>query len=131
MLDQLNLISYWILQASDGGGQGAPAGDGAAPRAQNSPFDFLLPIIIIFFIFWILLIRPESRKRKDREKKVQALKKGDQVITNGGILGKVHKVEDKYIVVQVDKDKDVRVRFLKSSIFDVVPAGEPEPASTT
>lgn len=124
----LDRVAIWLLQVEGNPpAESPPAGNGgAAQPPAGSLIDLLLPLIIVFFIFWLLVFRPESRKRKEREKKVQALKKGDQVITNGGILGKVSKVEDKYVLLQIDKEKDVRVRFLKSSVFEVLPAAEPE-----
>jgi len=83
---------------------------------------------IIFFIFWLIIWRPESRKRRDREQKIRSLKKGDQVVTTGGIFGKIMRVEEGDILLQIDKNKDVRVRFARNSIFDVIASGPDEKA---
>ncbi|MEM7261440.1 MAG: preprotein translocase subunit YajC [Planctomycetota bacterium] len=111
-----------------GGGAPGGAGDGTVEVAPGGgPFDFffqnpMFPILAIFMIFWLLVFLPEGRKRKEREKKVTALKKGDQVVTTGGILGKVTQVDERSVTVQVDKNKDVRIRILKTSVFEVVTA---------
>jgi preprotein translocase subunit YajC len=106
-----------LLQAGDT----PPAGE--APRPGN-PFDsfigLLWPMLLIFGIFWLLIFRPESKKRKERERRISSLKKGDTVVTIGGIVGKVWRVDPGEVVLTIDKDKDVRVRFTKSSVHDLV-----------
>ena len=89
-------------------------------EADNNPLGFLggfMPIIIIFLIFYLLIFRPEAKKRKERRRMVDAVVKGDTVVTSGGIRGVVKKVEDREVVVQIDKDKDVRVHFLKAALI--------------
>jgi preprotein translocase subunit YajC len=126
--------SNWILQATEPVAPVAPAApDAAAKPAAQAPmptYDLILMMLAIFVIMWLIVFRPESKRRKEREAKIRGAKKGDQVVTNGGILGKVMKVEEKYLLVQVDKDKDVRVRVLKSGIYEVLPAGADEAAPT-
>jgi preprotein translocase subunit YajC len=112
----------------------APAGAPAAPGAAAPGFDFLVPIVLVFFIFWFLIMRPESKKRKDRERRISALKKGDEVVTTGGILGKVWRAEGNEITLVIDPQKDVKVRFAKSAIYDFLtaegaPAAKQEPAT--
>lgn len=101
-------------------------GEGGAPAAGQAPgsglLGLLMPMIIIFFIFYILIFRPESKKRKQREKMVNAVAKGDTVVTTGGIKGVVKRVDDGEVVLQIDKDKDVKVRFLKAAILEVIPS---------
>ena len=80
-----------------------------------------MPIIIIFLIFYMLIFRPEAKKRKERQKMVNAVVKGDTVVTTGGIKGVVKRVDDGEVVVQIDKDKDVRVRFLKAALLEILP----------
>ncbi|MCZ6794956.1 MAG: preprotein translocase subunit YajC [Planctomycetota bacterium] len=115
---------------------GDGAGNGEVPEAGSGggmgPFGQFLPFILIGFIIWFLLIRPESRKRKQLQLKVSALKKGDEIITNGGIFGKVMKVSDKDLVVQIDKDKDVRIHLSKGMVLDVIrePSGADAPAES-
>ena len=115
-------LTMFLLQAGDDGGGQAPAAGGDAPPGGN-PFDMFIILAIIMVIFWFLVFRPESKKRKERERKVAGLKKGDQVVTTGGILGKVWKVDERSVVLIVDKDKDLKLRVLKTSIYEV---GSPE-----
>ena len=97
----------------------APAGGaGGAAGGGGDMFRLLLPLVAVFFIFWLLVFRPESRKRKEREKMISAVKKGDSVVTTGGLIGKVWKVEGTEITVIVDRD--VKARFLKSSVIEVI-----------
>ncbi len=94
----------------------------------------LMPMIIIFLIFYMLIFRPESKKRKARESMVSTVAKGDTVVTTGGIKGLVKRVDDGEVVVQIDKDKDVKVRFLKAAILEVLPrdtGGDQEASNET
>jgi preprotein translocase subunit YajC len=108
-----------LLQAADT----PPAGEAARPA---NPFDsfvsLLWPMILIFGIFWFLIFRPESKKRKERERRIASLKKGDTIVTIGGIVGKVWRVDPGEVVLTIDKDKDVKVRFTKASVHDLVAA---------
>ena len=88
----------------------------------------LLPILLMFAVVWFLMIAPERRKQKARQAMIRNVKKGDQVVTAAGIVGKVVKdvkQEDREVILQVDRDNDVRMRFLKSAIQDVIPEGTP------
>jgi preprotein translocase subunit YajC len=107
------------LFLAQGEGGGAPA-----PGPGSGLLGLLMPMIIIFFIFYILIFRPESKKRKERERMVSAVAKGDTVVTTGGIKGVVKRVDNGEVVVQIDKDKDVKVRFLKAAILEVIPGGD-------
>lgn len=124
-----DFLSEILLQV-DGGGEGG-AGNAGGGGSGFNPMEALLPFAIIIFIIWFLIIRPESRKRRDLQNKVGGLRKGDQIITTGGIFGKVMRIDEKDLLVQVDKDKDVRVRMAKSCVFDVIPAGDPAKPETS
>ena len=102
---------------------GEVAGEVANQGNQNaeSPFSFLFPLLIIVGIFYLLIFRPESKKRKARESMVAAVKKGDTVITTGGLKARVKRVDGDEVVVVIDKDKDVKVRFLKAAVLEVLP----------
>ena len=80
-----------------------------------------LPIIGMVAIFWFLIIRPQMRQQKAHREKVAAVKKGDQVITAGGLLGKVTKVDDQYAEIEIAQG--VRVKAVKSTLGDIVPPG--------
>ncbi|MDF1727107.1 MAG: preprotein translocase subunit YajC [Sulfitobacter sp.] len=83
-----------------------------------------IPLILIFAIMYFLLIRPQQKKVKDHQAMVQALRRGDQVVTQGGIIGKVVKVkEDGEIEVEIADG--VKVRIIQSTIATVVSKTEP------
>lgn len=80
-----------------------------------------LPIVGMIVIFWFLLIRPQMRRQKDHQTKIASVKKGDQVVTAGGLLAKVIKVDDNYVELEIAQG--VRVKAVKSTIGDIVPPG--------
>ena len=88
---------------------------------QADPFGFLLPMIIIFVAFYFLLIRPQQKKQKAHAQLVAALQVGDEVMTAGGILGKVTGVSDHYAVVKISENTEIKIQ--KSSVSAVVPKG--------
>jgi preprotein translocase subunit YajC len=91
----------------------------AAPQAD--PFGFLLPMLIIFAAFYFLLIRPQQKKQKAHLELVKALSAGDEVLTIGGILGKVTSVSEHYASVRIADDVEIKIQ--KSSVSAVVPKG--------
>lgn len=88
----------------------------------------LIPLILIFGIMYFLLIRPQQKKLKEHQMMVSALRRGDQVITQGGIMGKVVKVKDDAAEVEVEIASGVTVRVIRSTIATVV--NKTEPAKT-
>ena len=95
----------------------------AAGSAAAAPPGWLqfLPIIGMVAIFWFLIIRPQMRQQKAHREKIAAVKKGDQVVTAGGLLGKVVKVDEQYAEIEIAQG--VRVRAVKSTLGDIVPPG--------
>jgi preprotein translocase subunit YajC len=91
------------------------------PLAQASPpggqLGMFLPLILIFVVFYFFIIRPQSRREKDRRALIEAVKKGDKVVTAGGIHGTVTAVEEGTVLVQVDAN--VKLRFDKNAIASV------------
>ena len=85
-----------------------------------------LPIVLIFVVFYFLLIRPQQRKAKDHKTMLDALRRGDRVVTGGGIIGTVARVESPEEVT-VDIADGVRVRVLRSTISSVL--AKPDPAA--
>ena len=85
----------------------------------------LIPLILIFGIMYFLLIRPQQKKLKEHQLMVEALRRGDQIITQGGILGKVVKVKDDSNEVEVEIASGVNVRVVRSTIATVVNKTEP------
>ena len=94
------------------------AGGGAAA------FTSFVPLILIFAIMYFLLLRPQQKKLKEHKGMVAALRRGDQVLTQGGIIGKVHKVNDDGIL-EVEIAEGVRVRIPRSTITQVMAKTEP------
>lgn len=92
---------------------------------QNALIQFL-PLILIFVVFYFLLIRPQQRKAKDHKTVLDALRRGDRVVTGGGIIGTVARV-DSPEEVTVDIAEGVRVRVLRSTISSVL--AKPDPAA--
>ena len=88
----------------------------------------LIPLILIFAIMWFFLIRPQQKKLKEHQKMVVALRRGDQVITQGGLIGKVVKVRDDNNEVEVEIAQGVNVRVVRSTIAAVTSKTEPAKA---
>ncbi|MFM5955126.1 MAG: preprotein translocase subunit YajC, partial [Novosphingobium sp.] len=78
-------------------------------------------------VFWFLIIRPQMKRQKDLQAKIGGIKKGDQVLTGGGFLAKVIKVDEHY--AELELAPNVKVKALKSTIADVVPPGGTAPAN--
>ncbi|WP_305971137.1 MULTISPECIES: preprotein translocase subunit YajC [unclassified Mameliella] len=83
-----------------------------------------LPLILIFAIMYFLLIRPQQKKMKEHQKMVEALRRGDQVVTQGGLIGKVAKVKDEK-EIEVELAEGVKVRVVKQTIAQVLSKTEP------
>ncbi len=98
-----------LLSAAAAGGQSAPG------------WIQFLPIVGMIVIFWFLLIRPQMKRQKQHQAKIAAIKKGDQVITAGGLVAKVVKVDDHY--AELELGPNMRVKAVKATIGDIVPPG--------
>jgi preprotein translocase subunit YajC len=96
------------------------AATAAAPAASGQPstLGMLLPFVLMFGVFYFLMIRPQQKKMKDHESLVTSLQKGEEVITNSGIFGKIHGIADKFITLEVDNN--VRIKVLKNQIATVL-----------
>lgn len=101
------------------------AGQAAGSGAVIAQF---VPLILIFVIMYFLLIRPQQKKLKDHRAMVEALRRGDQVVTSGGIIGKVSKVKEDG-EVEVEIADGVKVRVVKSTISQVLSKTEPAAAA--
>jgi preprotein translocase subunit YajC len=98
---------------------------GASLMDQSALIQFL-PLVLIFVVFYFLLIRPQQKKQKDHRTMLDALRRGDRIVTGGGILGSVSKVVSPE-EVEVDIATGVRVRVLRSTITSVL--AKPDPAA--
>ena len=94
-----------------------------APGMGDLP-GMLLPLVLIFGVFYFLMIRPQQKKMKEHQEMLKKVAKGDTVITNGGLIGKVLKVVDDN-ELQVEIGENVKVRVLRTGIADVRAKGEP------
>jgi preprotein translocase subunit YajC len=97
---------------------------GTGMMDQSALVQFL-PLILIFVVFYFLLIRPQQKKQKDHRAMLEAVRRGDRVVTGGGILGTISKVVSPD-EVEVDLAPNVRVRVLRSTISSVL--SKPDPA---
>ena len=94
---------------------------GASSGGAAGFFVQIFPLILIFIIFYFLLIRPQQRRIKDHQKMVSDVKVRDTAITSGGLIGKVTKVEDNQVEMEIAPN--VKVRVVKSMLSDVQPHG--------
>lgn len=107
----VNMLSLVTAQIAGAGGDNALMG--------------MLPIILMFVILYFLMIRPQMKRQKDHRKMVAALAKGDEVITTGGLLGKVTKVSDTYITIEISElaDKPIETVLQRTAVTSVLPKG--------
>lgn len=100
---------------------------GAAPSSTTAFLFQMVPLLLIFVIFYVLMIRPQQTAMKKHKEKLGAVKKGDNVITGGGLVGKVTRVEDDQVEVEIATG--VKVKAIKSTLTDVMPLGGAKPAN--
>ena len=96
----MNLLNITLLQAA---------------QQQGSSFSGILMIVLIFVIFWLFFIRPQNKRAKEQQKFRENLKKGDKIVTIGGIHGKVVEVKENTVIVSVDPNASIE--FEKSAII--------------
>ncbi len=106
-------MSFFISDALAEG-----AATAAAPEAGIAGF---LPIIVIFVLFYFLLIRPQTRRAKDHKKMVESLAKGDEVTTNGGILGTIEALDDSFINLKIADG--VVIKIQRQAVAALMPKG--------
>jgi preprotein translocase subunit YajC len=98
----------------------------AAPAAGSASggsafFVQIFPLLLIFVVFYFFLIRPQQKRAKEHEAKINAVQKNDEVVTGGGLMGKVTRVADDHVEVEIAPN--VRVRAVKSTLANVAPKG--------
>jgi preprotein translocase subunit YajC len=99
-----------------------PDANAVSPGAAM--FSSLMPIFLIFIVFYFLLIRPQTKKQKEHQKMLDNLKKGDRIITASGMYGSVHEIQGNIVKLRISDN--VNVQLLKSAIATVVKEGEVE-----
>lgn len=105
-------MSFFISDAMAQGAQGQPAGGDLMG---------FVPLILIFVVFYFLLIRPQVKRAKEHKKMVEALDKGDEVVTSGGILGKITDVEGSFVRLEIADGIQIKVQ--KNAVASLVPKG--------
>ncbi|NOX92422.1 MAG: preprotein translocase subunit YajC [Gammaproteobacteria bacterium] len=108
-------MSFFI---SDAFAEGAAAAD-AVP--QDGGWMGMLPLLLIFVLFYFMLIRPQAKRAKEHKNMVATLDKGDEVVTNGGLLGRVTDVGESFLTVKIAEGVEVKVQ--KQSVSALVPKG--------
>ena len=84
------------------------------PPKSGANWSFLIMMVLIFVVMWLFMIRPQQKKQKEINKFRQSLKKGDKIVTVGGIYGTVAEVKDTYLLVEIDSN--VKIRVDKASV---------------
>lgn len=107
-------MSFFITEAI------AAAPEAAAGQPPGGLTSFL-PLIILFAVFYFLLIRPQSKRAKEHKNMVASLAKGDEVVTNGGILGTITDIDENYATLKIADNVEIKVQ--RPSISTVVPKG--------
>ena len=90
-----------------------------SPEGGDGAIINLFFFAALIFVFYFFLIRPQSKRQKEIEKKVSEMKKGDKVVTNGGMFGVVNTIDDETVLLEIDSG--VKARFQKGAITDVNP----------
>lgn len=103
-----------------------PAFAQASTASPTEPFGgLLIPMLLMLAIFYFFLIRPQSQRAKELRERVNAVRRGDTVITSGGMVGKVLKASDTSDEIEVELAENFKVRIVKSTLLEVRSKGEP------
>jgi preprotein translocase subunit YajC len=117
-----NVLS-WVLSSA----QAQEVASQTAAAAESSPLMGLMPIVMMVVLFYVMLIRPQQKKMNEHKKMVAALRRGDKILTSGGIFATIAKVEDD--VLQIEIAPDVKVKLDKGSVLSVITRSEPADGS--
>ena len=92
----------------------------AAP-AQGGSGSFVVMMVLFFVIFYFMLMRPQMKQAKEHKKLIENLTKGDEIVTSGGLLGKITEIGDNFIVLEVAKETEIKVQ--KHAVAALMPKG--------
>ena len=98
--------------------QAAPA---AAASSTESTLFSMLPLVLMFVVLYFIMIRPQMKRQKEHKAMIEAIAKGDEVVTAGGMLGKVNKLGESYVALEVAGNVEVQVQ--RTAITQVLPKG--------
>jgi len=93
----------------------------SAPPPANAGFINLIMMILLIVVFYFLLIRPQTKRVKEHKQMVESLAKGDEVVTNGGLLGRITQLGDNFIIIEIAQDIEVKVQ--RQAVASVMPKG--------
>jgi preprotein translocase subunit YajC len=96
----------------------AQAADAAA---QQNPLISFLPLLVLFAVFYFMLIRPQMKRAKEQRTMISGLAKGDEIVTNGGIAGRIDELGDSFVTLEIAAN--VKIKLQKSAITLVLPKG--------
>ena len=105
--------------------QAAPAAAAAGSDAQSTMLS-LLPLVLMFVVLYFIMIRPQMKKQKEHKSMIDAVAKGDEVVMAGGVLGRVAKLGDSYLHVEVANGVEIQVQ--RASVVQVLPKGTFSPS---
>jgi preprotein translocase subunit YajC len=106
------------------GGSIVPSTQGAAAPAPSNPFMSFLPIVLVLVVMYLFLFRPKGKEAKQQKAMLESLKRGDRVMTIGGLIGSVVEVRGDEVVLKVDESNNVKERYIKSAIQKVLVDGD-------
>ena len=118
MVTILSLLQPAASATGGGGGGGAGPAGPAGCAGGTSQFGL---IAVMFLVMYFLLIRPQQKRAKEHKNLVESLSKGDEVVTSGGILGKITKVTDDFVVVEISNNLEIKLQ--KGSVQATLPKG--------
>ena len=97
------------------------AAEPAAGAAGGDPLTSFLPLILLFVVFYFMLVRPQQKRAKEHRNMVAALQKGDEVVTSGGVLGKIVKAGENFVTIEVAEGVQIRVQ--RPMVANLMPKG--------
>jgi preprotein translocase subunit YajC len=118
---KLSIIVEFAVFISSAYAQTAPAAPASGGDNMMSSLTGMLPLVLMFVVLYFVMIRPQMKKQKEHRTMVEALAKGDEVATAGGLLGKVTKMGDAYLTLELTPG--VEVQLQRSAIVQVLPKG--------
>ena len=99
----------------------AQAQTAAASSGPESTLFSLLPLVLMFVVLYFIMIRPQMKKQKEHKAMIEAIAKGDEVVIAGGVLGRIAKLGDNYVHVEVSNNVELQVQ--RSAVVQVLPKG--------
>ncbi len=101
--------------------QTAPAAAAGGMDSMFGGFGQILPLVLMFVVLYFVMIRPQMRKQKEHKAMIDAVGKGDEVVTAGGVLGTISKVGDNFLSLEVSKGVEIQIQ--RSAVVQVLPKG--------